>query len=95
MTAAPATPRPRLGLVAAIVAAVVLAGAVVAGVLILREGPAFALSTRPDRNVLLVTIDTLRGDALGSVRRQGGDAKHRRARGPWRALHVCARADSP
>jgi arylsulfatase A-like enzyme/Flp pilus assembly protein TadD len=28
--------------------------------------PAFALGTNPDRNVLLVTIDTLRADALGS-----------------------------
>jgi Flp pilus assembly protein TadD len=71
MTAAPAAPRPRLGLLAAIVAVVVLAGAVVAGVLILREGPVFALSTREDRNVLLVTIDTLRGDALGAY---GGKA---------------------
>jgi arylsulfatase A-like enzyme/tetratricopeptide (TPR) repeat protein len=31
-----------------------------------RAGAAFALDVNPDRNVLLVTIDTLRADALGS-----------------------------
>ena len=28
--------------------------------------PAFAVAVRADRNVLVITIDTLRGDALGS-----------------------------
>jgi arylsulfatase A-like enzyme/tetratricopeptide (TPR) repeat protein len=30
------------------------------------QPPAFSLSTTPDRNVLLITIDTLRADALGA-----------------------------
>ena len=34
--------------------------------------PAFALGAGPDRNVLLVTIDTLRGDALGSYGGRAG-----------------------
>jgi arylsulfatase A-like enzyme/tetratricopeptide (TPR) repeat protein len=39
---------------------------VVVGVWWSRRPPAFSLAVNPDRNVLLVTIDTLRADALGS-----------------------------
>ena len=51
-------------------------GAVFAAVLVVafvwwRRAPAFAIGADANRNVLLVTIDTLRGDALGSY---GGKA---------------------
>ena len=55
-------------------------------------GPAFSVAPNPDRNILLVTIDTLRADALGLVRRARGDAESRSARLPRRALRLRARA---
>ena len=51
--------------VAAVVGALVVVGAGAAWWW-WRPGSAFTLAPRADRNVLLVTIDTLRGDALGS-----------------------------
>jgi arylsulfatase A-like enzyme/tetratricopeptide (TPR) repeat protein len=42
----------------------VLVGLVAAGVWWWRRAPTFAIEPRTDRNVLLVTIDTLRGDVL-------------------------------
>lgn len=62
-TAAPARHRSRRSFWA--VALAVSAVAAVAGWWSLRDRP-FALGTNPDRNVLIVTIDTLRADALGS-----------------------------
>jgi len=50
--------------------AVVVAGAIAAGVWWWRN-PAFVLAATPDENVLLVTIDTLRADALSAY---GGPA---------------------
>ncbi len=49
----------------------VVALAAAAAVVWSRRGPAFVLEADRDRNVLLVTIDTLRADALGSY---GGQA---------------------
>ena len=49
-----------------------LAGLLAAGVWGWRRVPAFAIEARADRNVLLVTIDTLRADALSS---DGGVAR--------------------
>ena len=54
--------------------------------------PAFTIAPRADRNVLLVTIDTLRADALGSY---GGRAATPNLDGlaaPRRAVHVRPRA---
>ncbi len=50
------------------------------------------IAPRADRNVLLVTIDTLRADAMSLVRRPRQHAQSRRARGGRCALHVRARA---
>ena len=55
----------------------------------------FTLQPTPDRNVLLVTIDTLRADALGCVRRRRGDAESRPAgRREARASHSRTRTPS-
>ena len=55
---------------------ILVAGALIAiaaaGLVLFRRAPAFELEATPDQNVLLVTIDTLRADALSSY---GGAAR--------------------
>ena len=53
--------RARIAIVGAVLVAIVAAGA-----WWWLRTPAFAIDVNADRNVLLVTIDTLRADALGS-----------------------------
>ena len=52
--------------VALIAGAAAIAALVVGAWWWLRAPPAFALEVNPDRNVLLITIDTLRADAIGA-----------------------------
>jgi len=60
---APAAPRPRSRFAVAVVAAVVVVGAAAWWWV---RTPPFTLAVNPNRNVLLVSIDTLRADALGA-----------------------------
>src|SRR6186713_3261369 len=53
------------------ITATIVVAALVAAFVWWRRAPAFAIGADPNRNVLLLTIDTLRGDALGSY---GGKA---------------------
>ena len=54
--------------------------------------PAFAIDVNADRNVLLVTIDTLRADALGSYGGRATTPNLDRLAAARRALHFRARA---
>ena len=54
--------------------------------------PGFVVRVNPDRNILLVTIDTLRADALGSYGGRAVDAEPGSARRPRCAFRLRARA---
>ena len=63
-TSPPGAPRGRRGpSVLALIAGLLVVIAIVAWWW--RRGPAFSVESRVDRNVLLVSIDTLRADVLG------------------------------
>ena len=79
--------RARIAIVGAVLVAIVAAGA-----WWWLRTPAFAIDVNADRNVLLVTIDTLRADALGSYGGRASHAEPGSARRPRRPLHVRALA---